>query len=269
MRAIAWRDYLTLWALSQKRIRSQVDYRRFQSFQASLILKYLSSKGVNIQGKVVLDLGSGIGGYSEEMARRGAEVLSVDLMSSTVMLTEGCTPIIANALAIPLDCATVDFVFCASLIEHLSDPQQLLIEIARVLRPGGYCYLSFPPYYSPTGGHAYAPFHYFGEEWAMRLAHRRNQRRHVQWVRDLYHVVENPTSFAETYIDWGLYVMTVRRARQIIAVSMLQLLEMSTRYLPFSFIRWPLIGEVLTWHAQFLLYKPDTSDFGVKLFTNS
>jgi hypothetical protein len=30
---------------------------------------------------------------------------------------------------------------------------------------------------------------------------------------------------------------------------------MSTRYQPLSVIRWPIVGEVMTWHAQFLLEK--------------
>jgi hypothetical protein len=35
---------------------------------------------------------------------------------------------------------------------------------------------------------------------------------------------------------------------------------MSTRYMPASFIRWPVIGEALTWHAQFLLRKPSEQE---------
>jgi hypothetical protein len=44
----------------------------------------------------------------------------------------------------------------------------------------------------------------------------------------------------------------------LIKASGLQLINLSTRYLPFSLIRWPLLGELLTWHAQFLLRKPVT-----------
>lgn len=253
---INFSDYLELRRVSQRRLRSQADYRHFQAFQAGLVLKYLHAHGVVISGKTVLDLGSGIGGYSEAMARRGATVLSVDLMATTVELTDGCLPISANAQRLPIQGMAIDFVFCASLIEHVPQPAQLLAEVQRVLKPGGYCYLSFPPYYSPLGGHEFAPFHYLGEKWAMRLVGDRRWRSHPAWARQLYKVADAPTSFASTYDDWGLFVMTIAKAQRLIRESGLELINQSTRYLPVSPIRWPILGELLTWHAQFLLRKP-------------
>ena len=69
---VPFSDYVTLWQLSRKRILSEADYRDFQAFQAQLILNYLDSFGVELRGKRVLDLGSGIGGYSEQMAQAAA-----------------------------------------------------------------------------------------------------------------------------------------------------------------------------------------------------
>jgi SAM-dependent methyltransferase len=249
-------DYRTLWRLSQERLRSEQDYRAFQAFQAALLIRYLETGGVTLPGQWVLDLGSGIGGYSEELARRGAHVVSLDLMSAAVRLSAKCLPVAGNAQRIPLADASIDFVFCASLIEHVSDPAALLAEIWRVLRPGGYAYVSFPPFYSPLGGHEYAPFHYLGEAWAMRLSAARRQRSHPAWARQLYNVAETPTSFANSYDDWGLYRMTIAKARRLVRTAGFVQVDLSTRYLPFSPVRWPVIGEVLTWHAQFLLRKP-------------
>jgi SAM-dependent methyltransferase len=254
---VPFTDYVELWRLSRKRIRSEADYREFQAFQAQLILNYLAAFGVELAGKRVLDLGSGIGGYSEQMAQAGASVISVDLMAGAVRLDPRCVPVVGNALDVPLATASVDFVFCASLIEHVPNPQVLLQEVARVLKPGGYCYLSFPPFYSPVGGHEYAPFHYLGERLAMRLAAERSRKGHPEWAQQLYAVNEQPTSFAGIYADWGLFVMTISKARRLIRRSGLTQLDQSMRYFPRSFARWPLIGEVLTWHVQFLLQKPD------------
>lgn len=253
---LTFHDYVELWQLSKRRIRSEADYRAFQAFQATLLLRYLYQHQVDIRGKLVLDVGSGIGGYSEEMARRGARIISLDLMAYAVRLSGNCMAVAGSALALPLQSASVDFVFCASLIEHVPQPAKLLAEVKRVLKPGGHCYLSFPPFYSPVGGHEYAPFHYLGEHWAMRLATRRSQRSHPAWAQQLYKVAENPNSFAGTYEDWGLFVMTIAKARQLIKVSGFELLNVATRYLPMSFVRWPLLGELLTWHAQFLIKKP-------------
>jgi SAM-dependent methyltransferase len=253
---VGFKEYAKLWRLSRKRIQSEEDYREFQAFQAQLVLDYLAAFGVKLAGQRVLDLGSGIGGYSEHMARQGATVISVDLMAAAVSLDNGCSSVVGNALHLPLDTHSMDFVFCASLIEHVPNPLRLLQEVARVLKPGGFCYLSFPPFYSPVGGHEYAPFHYLGEEWAMRLAGNRSQKGHPEWAQRLYPVNAQPTSFAGIYADWGLFVMTIAKGRQLISQSGMNLLDQSTRYFPHSFARWPLLGELLTWHVQFLLQQP-------------
>lgn len=247
-------DYVTLWKLGRCRLRSKEDYKELQMFQAALLLKYLQNFGVEVGGKRVLDLGSGIGGYSQEMVKAGAEVISLDLIRFPDRLPQKHMPIIANAMSIPLQDKGCDFVLCASLIEHVSDPARLLAEIERVLKPGGYCYLSFPPFYSPRGGHEFSPFHYLGEYWAIRLSSQR--KRHPEWVVNLYKASLNPQSFSRTYQDWGLYKMTIAKAKRLIAGTGLRIVNMSTRYLPISMIRWPVLGEVLTWHAQFLLRKP-------------
>lgn len=247
------KDYITLWRLSSDRIRSEEAYRTFQAFQAALLIKYFRRFDVEISNKRVLDLGSGIGGYSKEMLRQGATVISLDLTMPTQRLEQRHHATIANALFIPLSDNHVDFILCASLIEHVSDPGLLLSEIHRTLAKEGYCYLSFPPFYSPLGGHEFSPFHYLGEDWAIRL---RTQRRKIpRWVSELYHVSSAPQSFSDIYQDWGLFKMTIRKAKHLIKSSGLRIVDMSTRFFPLSLIRWPVIGEILTWHAQFLLQK--------------
>lgn len=250
-------DYFRLLDLARSRLRSEEDYRRFQAFQASLLLSYLRRFRVEVQHKKVLDLGSGVGGYSQELVTHGAWVVSLDLIQpSTQPKGDSYHPLIADALVIPICDRSVDVVFCASLIEHVSDPARLLSEIRRVLVPGGFCYLSFPPFFSPRGGHEFAPFHYFGERLAIRLT--KQEKKHPVWIRELYGVSLAPQSFAETYPRWGLYKMTINKARRLIMAHKFDIINMSTRYLPISFVRWPIIGEVLTWHAQFILQKPKT-----------
>ena len=192
-----------------------------------------------------------MGGYSAEFARRGARVVSVDLTPPPSWRAAGVAPVRASALSIPLGDATADVVFCASLIEHVEDPGRLLDEVARIARPGAFVYVSFPPYWSPVGGHEFSPFHYLGERAALRLARRKAEP--PDWVHDVYEATDEPRSFARLYKGWGLYRMTISRMRRLLAKRPYQRIELSTRYLPWSFIRWPLVGELLTWHAQFLL----------------
>lgn len=248
-------DYVTLYRLAKARLRSEEDYRKFQRFQAGLLLEYIYNFGVDISGRLVLDLGSGLGGYSQEIARKsGATVISVDLIEPSWPLEQGIYMLIADALSIPLRDESVDFIFCASLIEHVRNPFLLLTEVKRVLKSEQYCYLSFPPFYSPCGGHEFSPFHYLGKQPALYLSHLL-KRAHPDWVIKIYKPSLSPTSFADTYRSWGLFKLTIAEAVQIIRRSGLEVIDISPRYLPINTARWPILGELLTWHVQFLLRK--------------
>lgn len=247
------KDYLELWRSSSRRSRSEQDYRRFQSVQASLLIDYLNRHGLPIRGKNLLDLGSGVAGYSQTMVEAGARVISLDLVQPRIASMAGLDQVSASALAIPLPAASIEFVFCASLIEHVAAPEVVLAEAWRVLKTGAYAYFSFPPYYSPMGGHEYAPYHYLGEKVALRLVQHRSVL--PEWVSRMHHASQAPASFADLYQGWGLYRMTIRRFRRLLRHSPFSVLDISTRYMPVSFVRWPMVGEVLTWHAQFLLKK--------------
>lgn len=246
-------DYFTLYRLAKKRLYSESDYRQFQAFQAKLLLKYLRRFGVDVTGRIVLDLGSGLRGYSDELAHQGAKaVISLDLETLLPPAAQNVYPVVADALHIPLKDAEVELVFCASLIEHLASPSSLLDEIRRVLCPGGWCYLSFPPFYSLHGGHEFAPFHYFGERFAL-CVYRLLSRSSPEWVNRLYKPTTHPNSFSKLYPRWGLYRLTIRRVKQMLSSLDIDLIDLSTRYLPVNTARFPFpLSEVLTWHAQFL-----------------
>ncbi len=246
-------DYIGLAQVARQRLRSEEHYREFQAFQARQVLNYLAQHQVAVQG-LVLDLGSGIAGYSLEFARRGARVISMDLVQPRLARPDRMSQVQASALAVPLRDESVDIVFCASLIEHVAEPATLLAEAERTLREGGICYISFPPYYSPMGGHEFSPFHYLGERLAFRLVHRR--RALADWASQLYDIPQQAQSFSELYHGWGLYKMTIGKFRRLLNHTRFECRDMSTRYMPVSFVHWPLLGELLTWHAQFVLVKP-------------
>jgi SAM-dependent methyltransferase len=56
----------------------------------------------------------------------------------------------------PEDCGPVDLVICGHVIEHVSDPNNLINEIKKYLRSGGWIYLEAPLDYTPHGpGHGF------------------------------------------------------------------------------------------------------------------
>jgi SAM-dependent methyltransferase len=61
-----------------------------------------------------------------------------------------------DAAALALPAASVDLVYSFAAFEHFADPDAVLLESARILRPGGHLFLAFGPVYtSPWGLHAY------------------------------------------------------------------------------------------------------------------
>jgi ubiquinone/menaquinone biosynthesis C-methylase UbiE len=68
----------------------------------------------------------------------------------------GVTFLQMNANNLEFEDGSFDLVFSCDAFEHFSDPELVLKEAIRVLKKGGYLYLSFGPLYnSPKGLHAY------------------------------------------------------------------------------------------------------------------
>lgn len=239
-----------LWQLARRRLRSEADYRVFQYYQGSWVLDRLAQQGCAIQGQRVLDVGCGYGGYSRALKERGAVVVALDLsaprgLAGEVFVTQG------DAMRLPFAAGAFDGVFCASLIEHVADPLEMLHEIHRVVKATGWVYLSFPPFYSPWGGHQFSPFHYFGERIATAIARRRQWWGQGDWIPQRYPT--KPASFARAFGDYGLYPMTIRGARRLLRRAGFRILHQGVRFLPLNLSRLPLLGEILTWHVEFIL----------------
>ena len=99
-------------------------------------------------GEKVIDLGSGTG----TMTRRLAELVGPDgtalgiepngmlrAVAEDRAADAGSPAVFCQGLAteIPLPRESVDLVWCERVLQHVPDPQAALVEIARVLRPGG------------------------------------------------------------------------------------------------------------------------------------
>lgn len=240
----------TFIKLARKRIDSREDYLAFEKFQGGLLFQYLFNHGVDPRGKHILDLGCGFGGYSLALLEQGADVVGIDLEH---FHTPGFPKrVIADANLIPFHDSAFDVVLCSSLIEHVKNPEFLLNEIVRVLKPAGILYLSFPPFYSPKGGHQFSPFHYLGEKTALKLFQKVKHRYlKIPWVSE--RMVSDPLSYSDSFTTWGLYRMTIQRAEQILRNTHLRTLNLSTRWLPLNTARIPILRELITWHVQFLL----------------
>lgn len=99
-------------------------------------------------GEVCLDLGSGTGTMTRRLAGfAGPEgrVLGVEPNGMLRAVAAERAAAVGSAVEfvpglateIPLPDASVDLVWCERVLQHVPDPQAAVVEIARVLRPGG------------------------------------------------------------------------------------------------------------------------------------
>ena len=105
-----------------------------------------------LQGVAALDVGCGGGILSDAMARRGAQVLGIDLASKALRVAqlhalEAQTPnvtyreISAESLAAEQP-ATYDVVTCMEMLEHVPDPGSIVRACWQLVKPGGWVFFS-------------------------------------------------------------------------------------------------------------------------------
>ena len=105
-----------------------------------------------LSGKRVLDIGCGGGILADAMARKGADVLGIDLATKSLKVAqlhalEAQTPqisyreISAEALAAEQP-ASFDVVTCMEMLEHVPNPQSIVAACATLVKPGGWVYFS-------------------------------------------------------------------------------------------------------------------------------
>ncbi len=130
-----------------------------------VLVPYLAKRGVFKNGNRVAEIGCAEAGVLMAFAEAGAkDVLGTDIEKAR--LDAGMA--IAEDLHIPLTLSThnvlfddlqpawekaFDLVILRDVIEHLNDTRLALANIQRLLKPGGFLFVEFPPYNSPFGGH--------------------------------------------------------------------------------------------------------------------
>lgn len=111
-------------------------------FRVALLAQWLAGE---LRGATVIDLGCGGGLLCAAVREMGARVLGFDLSLASLRSARaelGGTFVRADLRRVPLCAACADVVLLADVLEHVSEPAVALDEAARLLRPGGACYVS-------------------------------------------------------------------------------------------------------------------------------
>mgnify|MGYP000993693626 FL=1 len=105
-----------------------------------------------VSGARALDVGCGGGILADSMARRGADVLGIDLSTKALRVAqlhalEAQTPHIAYREVSAEDLAaempgSFDVVTCMEMLEHVPDPSSVVKACAALVKPGGWVFFS-------------------------------------------------------------------------------------------------------------------------------
>jgi len=103
-------------------------------------------------GKRVLEVGAGTGRDAVALAAAGAEVWTLDYVPGSLALTlkaadaAGVTvhPVGGDAFGKPFPDDSFDLVFHQGLLEHFHNPEDMLREDLRVVKPGGHLIVDVP-----------------------------------------------------------------------------------------------------------------------------
>lgn len=143
------------------RFRSDYHYSLFEYYRSAKILSQLDGAGIRTAGPV-LDAGCGGGGVAVSFAEESKFAVGLDIVDrftdagmrlarengvANISFVQG------DGISLPFRDAYFDVVLSHSVIEHVESPESYLRECFRVLRPGGFLFLSTPPYYSSSGSH--------------------------------------------------------------------------------------------------------------------
>ncbi|MCX7930588.1 MAG: class I SAM-dependent methyltransferase [Chlorobi bacterium] len=141
-------------------------YWRYQFLVGQQVLvPQLSRRGAFAPGMRVFEFGCGEAGVLGAFAQAGAaHAVGADISEYRIEVGRR----IAGALGLPLHLETrnllsstlpedwqggYNLVLMRDVIEHLDDTRQALGVVRRLLTSSGHALVTFPPYYSPFGGH--------------------------------------------------------------------------------------------------------------------
>ncbi len=109
----------------------------------SIILQELNTFLMqNEAGECLVDVGCGTRPYAPLYRDRFHRMIGFDVATSPHDLSQA--DFLAFATAIPLSTGCCDCVLCTEVLEHTSEPEKALQEIARILQSNGWLFLSVP-----------------------------------------------------------------------------------------------------------------------------
>jgi ubiquinone/menaquinone biosynthesis C-methylase UbiE len=124
-------------------VAEQWDNMRTDFFAESLREKALSQIKI-AKGMIAADIGAGTGFMTEELLLKGLQVIAVDqseqmlnVLNRKFSRFKGLDCRVGESEHLPIANDHVNYVFANMYLHHVASPQTTIMEMARILKPGG------------------------------------------------------------------------------------------------------------------------------------
>lgn len=138
-------------------------WRAGQERRLQLVRRY-----VPLEGKCVLDVGCGMGMYTQAFLRYTPEVYGIEIEYPRALEAKARTLGVAQAVgeALPFADNSFDVAFSHEVLEHVQDDRRCAAEMVRVVRPGGHIVIFVPNRLYPfeTHGIYWKGIYHFGNK---------------------------------------------------------------------------------------------------------
>jgi SAM-dependent methyltransferase len=144
----------------QPLMHDEASRRKMDEKIISVLTHFLGSP---LEGRTVLDVGCSTGFIADQLRRAGGHVIGADidlpgLTAARARFRDGVGWLIADGEELPLATGSVDVVVFNQIYEHVVDPDAVMAEIRRVLRPDGVVYLGLGNRLTIMEPHVRLPF---------------------------------------------------------------------------------------------------------------
>jgi ubiquinone/menaquinone biosynthesis C-methylase UbiE len=155
------RGYQRDFSLSYESMNSREDRQRKAATMLAVLADALDGR---LAAADALNLGCSTGIIDEYLAGHLATMTGVDIDKPAIDLANSrraahnVTFRLDDAMQLTFSDASFDIVICSQVYEHVPDPNKMLEEIYRVLRPGGVCYFAATNRWALIEKHYRLPF---------------------------------------------------------------------------------------------------------------
>ena len=121
--------------------RTQLDHANRNLSEEDFTKKILASPK-DFEGKLVLDVGCGMGRFAEVATRWGARVVGIDLSTAVEVATKNLADrdfvaVQADVFSLPFAPETFDCIYSMGVLHHTPDCEMAVKTLAKYLKPGG------------------------------------------------------------------------------------------------------------------------------------